>query len=120
MDWLGFEVPRYYPIDADLGDIADGSRLQALLPVALLIVVTIAIAVAVRAHAHRRRTFWCAIADRDVVTEFRRGCVCSCSAFEAPTAIACDRRCTDAAFRHQWPPALPLNMRPLQRGGVVA
>lgn len=119
MDWAGFDMPRYYPIDVDFGDVADGSRLQALLPVALIIVITIGIALAVRAHAYRRRTFWCAIAEREVVTEFRNGHVCSCSAFENATAIECDRRCANAAFRQQWPPVLPIVLRPVRRGGLA-
>jgi hypothetical protein len=119
MDWFGFDMPVYYPIDVGVGESADVSRLQALLPVALVIAIVIVIAVAVQAHARRRRTFWCAIADREVVTEFRRGRVCACSAFESATAITCDRRCTDAAFRQQWPPVLPVVMRPVRRGGVA-
>jgi nucleotide-binding universal stress UspA family protein len=64
-----------------------------------------------------RRGFWCAARRRDVEVEFvERGipgfptsvAVTRCSAFEPPTAIDCQRRCADVAFRRQWEPALPL------------
>ena len=39
--------------------------------------------------------------------------VLSCNRFEPPSAIACQRRCLNAAFRRQWPPALPVGGRPV-------
>jgi hypothetical protein len=39
--------------------------------------------------------------------------VLSCSRFEPPSAIACQRHCLNAAFRRQWPPALPAGGRPV-------
>ena len=67
----------------------------------------------------RRRHFWCATGGERVDVEFEeRGmpgfrtiAVLSCSRFEPPSAIACQRRCLDAAFRRQWPPALPVGGR---------
>jgi nucleotide-binding universal stress UspA family protein len=64
-----------------------------------------------------RRRFWCASSGRDVEVDFvERGipgfptsvAVTGCSAFEPPTAIDCQRRCADVAFRRQWEAALPL------------
>jgi hypothetical protein len=112
MDWFGFDVPpRYYEIDANVTTQTAGLSAGwwlALVPVALLIVL---VAVAV-IRSRRRRSFWCALAEREVVTEWRHGQVYSCTAFETPTAITCARRCTEGAFRRQWPPALPVVMRP--------
>lgn len=66
----------------------------------------------------RHAAFWCALTERDVEVEFAvrgipglgrpRG-VTSCTAFDPPPAVACGRRCLDSAFRHQWPPALPVH-----------
>ena len=70
----------------------------------------------------RRRNFWCATGGERVDVEFEeRGlpgfsttiAVLSCSRFEPPSAIACQRQCLDAAFRRQWPPALPVGGRPV-------
>jgi nucleotide-binding universal stress UspA family protein len=67
-----------------------------------------------------RRQFWCALHRREVEVDFvehglpgfpRSVSVQSCSAFEPATAITCPRRCTDAAFRRQWEPALPVYAR---------
>ena len=64
-----------------------------------------------------RRRFWCAWSRRDVEVEFvERGLpglpwavsVQGCSAFDPPTAVECQRRCVDPAFRRQWEPALPV------------
>ncbi len=65
----------------------------------------------------RRNRFWCALMEQQVEVEFetlrtlgfsRRVGVRSCTAFESPEAVACRRRCLDAQFRRQWPPALPV------------
>jgi nucleotide-binding universal stress UspA family protein len=62
------------------------------------------------------RRFWCAWSEREVEVEFvERGFpglrwavgVKSCTNFEPPSAIECQRRCLDPAYRRQWPPALP-------------
>jgi hypothetical protein len=52
-----------------------------------------------------RRRFWCRVANREVDVEFvSRGeaprflSVKACSAFDPPTAIACDQRCLDPHF----------------------
>jgi hypothetical protein len=65
-----------------------------------------------------RRRFWCRMSQREVEVLFeRRGllrsiaAVRSCSAFEPPTCVACERRCLDARYRRQWEPALPVRMR---------
>jgi nucleotide-binding universal stress UspA family protein len=61
-----------------------------------------------------RRAFWCREQDREVVVEFEMGGlpgfrspveVRSCSAFDPPTDIACERRCLDPAFRDRWQPS---------------
>jgi hypothetical protein len=58
-----------------------------------------------------RRQFWCATAEERVeVAErglpgFRRAiAVLSCSCFDLPSAIGCQRRCLDATFRSQRSP----------------
>lgn len=68
-------------------------------------------------RVRRRQSFWCSQAQRAVEVEFeargvpgirRTAAVLNCSAYESPEAIACARRCRDAAFRRQWEPALPV------------
>jgi len=68
----------------------------------------------------RRRGFRCPLVRREVEVEFeerhvlgfrRSAGVRSCSVFELPTAIECQRRCVDGAFRRQWEPALPVLTR---------
>jgi len=91
------------------------------LALGLLAVLLLLLPLAVpRLFARRRRHFWCATARERVDVEFEaRGlpgfrsaiAVLSCSKFEPPSAIACQRRCLDAAFRRQWPPALPVGGR---------
>ena len=111
MDWFGFEMPLYYDLDGSAArQAAMAAPLEwlALLPAALVV----AVAVALVLRGRRRRSFWCAGVEREVVVEFRHGHVRSCTAFEEPSAIACARRCRDAAFRRQWPPALPVMMEP--------
>ena len=63
-----------------------------------------------------RRQFWCATAEERVEVEFaERGlpgfrraiAVLSCSCFDPPSAIGCQRRCLDPTFRLQRSPALP-------------
>jgi hypothetical protein len=79
--------------------------------VILAVIVLAAVAMWYRLRVVRH-SFWCAAAGRDVEMRVGRGCVQSCSAFEAPTAIACARRCLDRSFRVQWPPAIPVLARP--------
>ena len=68
----------------------------------------------------RCRGFRCPLVRREVEVEFeerhllgfrRSAGVRSCSVFEPPTAIECQRRCVDSAFRRQWEPALPVLTR---------
>jgi hypothetical protein len=69
-----------------------------------------------------RRHFWCSIKEREVEVEFltvprrllgpRIVGVKSCTAFEAPAAVACDRACVDGRFRSQWPDSLRVGTRP--------
>lgn len=68
----------------------------------------------------RRRRFWCAVSRREVEVEFEergfpgfRGAVAvkSCSAFDPPVAVSCQRRCLDATFRRQWEPPLLIYAR---------
>ena len=69
-----------------------------------------------------RRHFWCSIKQREVEVEFetvprrllgtRITGVKSCTAFEEPTAVACDRACLDGRFRSQWPDSLRVGNRP--------
>ena len=68
-------------------------------------------------RATRRRRFWCALSQREVEVEYEdRGlpgfrwsaAVKSCSVFDPATALGCHRRCREAQFRRQWPPALPI------------
>lgn len=65
---------------------------------------------------HSRRV-WCASLECEVSVTFEeRGlpgfrspvAVESCTAFDPPSAVTCQRRCVDAAFRRQWPWALPI------------
>jgi hypothetical protein len=93
------------------------------LALGLLAVLLLLLPLAVpRFFVRRRRHFWCATARERVDVEFEeRGlpgfrnaiAVLSCSRFEPPSAIACQRRCLSAAFRRQWPPALPVGGRPV-------
>jgi hypothetical protein len=69
-----------------------------------------------------RRHFWCSIKEREVEVVFqtvprrllgaRITGVKSCTAFEDPTAVACDRACVDGRFRSQWPDSLRVGTRP--------
>lgn len=107
MDWLSEWDP--YPMSFSGTEIVDppaqGEQFTAwlILAVIALTVVVIWYRMGVFRHA-----FWCATARREVEVHLARGCVRSCSAFENPAAIACDRRCLDRSFRMQWPPALPV------------
>ena len=67
-----------------------------------------------------RRRFPCARSGRDAEVEFVvRGLpglgpvvgVRSRSAWDPPTAVECQRRCLDPAFRRQWEPARPVHGR---------
>lgn len=73
-----------------------------------------------------RAAFWCALQGREVEVEFvTRGIpvlsqpcgMRSCSAFDPATAILCHRRCLDATYRRQWPPALPVYTHEIVRAG---
>ena len=69
-----------------------------------------------------RRHFWCRIKQHEVEVEFetvprrllgtRITGVKVCTAFEEPSAVACDRACVDARFRSQWPDSLRVGDRP--------
>ena len=108
MDWQSDWEPLSY-IEIELVDpAADPGRLADWL---VLIVIALAAVLIWQRHRVRHRSFWCAIAARDVEVRFRRGCVLSCSAFEDPTTIACSRRCLNRSFHEQWPPALPVLTR---------
>ncbi|HEV8584548.1 MAG TPA: hypothetical protein VGT02_06220 [Methylomirabilota bacterium] len=114
MDWFGFDVPLYDAIDPEVVSQAVGppTAWLALLPAFLIIAVIAAVVL----HRRRQRAFSCALVGREVVVDFRRGRVRACTAFEKPTAIACDRRCVDAGFRRRWPTALPVfTGRPTRR-----
>ena len=59
----------------------------------------------------RRRRLWCGVQYREVEVEFEENGppglrqptnVRSCSAFDPPTAVACERWCLDATCRRQW------------------
>ena len=65
----------------------------------------------------RRRAFRCPLMQREVEVEFlerwilgarRSATPVRCSAFEADTALECQRRCADRSFRTQWAYALPV------------
>lgn len=67
--------------------------------------------------AIRSRRVWCALIEREVFVEFEeRGfpglrspvAVWSCTAFDPPPTVACQRRCVESMFRNQWPWALPV------------
>ena len=69
----------------------------------------------------RRRQFYCAQSGREVEVEFEeRGvpgfrcdvAVRSCSVFDPPTAVDCQRRCLNSDYRRQWEPPLPLRRIP--------
>jgi hypothetical protein len=101
--------------------------LADLLVVAQLLSLAFLIGVlGVSHHTHlfgtvfRRRGFRCPVMRREVEVEFlerwRLGVRCSttptrCSAFEAPTALACQRRCVDRSFRQGWEFAVPVTGR---------
>ena len=67
----------------------------------------------------RRRRFWCAGAHRDVEVEFEeRGipgfrkvvAVLTCTAFDAPSDVSCNRRCLDPDHRLKGPIADPAGL----------
>ena len=109
MDWLSEWDPVSYIGIEQSDPSVDSGRLTAWLILALA-----AVAIAVLWYRRRtfRRSFWCATSRREVEVRMRLGQVLCCSAFENPTAIACDRRCLGRGFRTQWPAALPVLMRP--------
>jgi hypothetical protein len=116
MDW--FSTWEFVPdpiayAELEPADSAGGVAL--MIPIVWLVLAAIALAVTVIGQRGRvvRRSFRCAIANREVEARLRSGRVQSCSAFEDPTAITCGRRCVDRSFRMQWPPPLPpVLMRP--------
>jgi hypothetical protein len=113
MDWFSDWEPTGYVEIERVDPPADSGMLIAWLILAVLVVAGF---VAWYRKRVVRRSFWCATAGRGVEVCFRRSGVLSCSAFEESAAIACARRCMDRGFRAQWPPALPVLMRPSSRG----
>jgi hypothetical protein len=109
MDWFTAWEPVGYVEIERVDSPMDSGMLTAWL---ILAVMALAGFIAWYRQRVVRRSFWCATAGRDVEVRFRRACVLSCSAFETPTAVACARRCLDRGFRAQWPPALPVIVRP--------
>jgi hypothetical protein len=104
--------------------LAQGSWTQGLVDAlswGLLIAVLLIVPLVVTfSRALRKRTFWCAQKRRDVeVVMDERGlpglraavAVESCTAFDPPTAVTCQRRCLDADFRRQWDTAVPVAWR---------
>ena len=89
------------------GLIVDG--VASGLVLALLAVLLLLLPLAVpRLIVRCRRKFWCATAQARVEVEFEeRGLpgfrnatgVISCSCFDPPAAITCQRRCLDSTFR---------------------
>ncbi|HUF35573.1 MAG TPA: hypothetical protein VMN37_06460 [Gemmatimonadales bacterium] len=85
--------------------------------IALIILVPLVVIFARMIH---RRRFWCGLSERDVEVEFEESgfpgfswasVVRSCSAFDPPTAVTCERRCVDAGFRRRCAPALSARMK---------
>ena len=109
MDWLSEWEPLPYMGIEQVEPGVESGRLTAWLIFALAAVVIAALWDHQRIFRH---SFWCATSRRDVEVRVRLGQVLSCSAFENPSAIACDRRCLDRGFRTQWPAALPVMTRP--------
>ena len=102
MDWLSEWEPGPYMGIEQVDPAVDAGRLTAWL---VLLIATMVIAALWYRQRVFRHSFWCATAGRDVAVRLRLGQVVSCSAFEDPTMIACDRRCLDRSFRTQWPRA---------------
>ena len=109
MDWLSEWDPGSSMGIEQTDPGVDSGRLTAWLILALAAVI-------IGALWHRQRisrhSFWCATGRREVEVRVRLGRVLTCSAFENPSAVACDRRCADRSFRTQWPAALPVLTRP--------
>lgn len=91
------------------GDLSSPGEL--LLRVALVALLALVPLVIFLPRAVRRRRFWCALKDRAVEVELEENGppglrqaagVRSCTAFEPPTAVVCERRCLDVAFRRPW------------------
>jgi hypothetical protein len=89
--------------------VASGLALSLLGVLLLLLPLAIP-----RLIIRRRRQFWCATAEERVEVEFaERGlpgfrraiAVLSCSCFDPPSAIGCQRRCLDSTFPRQGPSA---------------
>jgi hypothetical protein len=115
MDWVTtVDWPRYVEIEP--GELSERTSdlLARVTWVVLALIVLPAVATWYR-RRNGRRAFWCALAGRDVEVEFAGSSVRSCSAFEDATAVACDRRCVDVAFRSQWDSALPVVSLPSGR-----
>jgi hypothetical protein len=113
MDWFNaWEFAAYSMASAEI-EPAEVAAAGAP-PVVWVLGAAIALAAAALWHRRRvvRRSFWCALAGREVEVRLGPGCVHSCSAFEDATAVTCARRCLDRSFRIQWPPALPLVSQP--------
>jgi hypothetical protein len=111
MDWIEAWPDEAEAVALTQG-IADAIGWEAL--ASLLVLVPLLVFFS---RGARRRRFWCAHERREVEVEFEErglpGLPCAvsvktCSVFDPPTAIGCARRCVDAQFRRQWPPALPI------------
>lgn len=108
MDWLGaFEPVKYVEIEPVTGAATGAVAIARLAWLGFAVLLMMAFLAWSRQRIVRR-SFRCADAGREVEVCFRGASVLSCSAFEDPTAVACGRRCRSAAFRSQWPPALPV------------
>jgi hypothetical protein len=112
-DVLGWSAAEVEVVEAAVQDLTTVFFLTGLGVLLLL-------ALAGRFSPVARRHFWCALAERDVEVEFqtrgllpfpRLAVVRRCSAFDPPTAVACDQRCLDPGFRRQWAPPLPVAER---------
>ena len=102
MDWLSEWEPGPYMGIEHVDPAVDAGGLTAWL---VLLIAALVIAALWYRQRVFRRSFWCETAGRDVAVRLRLGQVLSCSAFEDPAAITCDRRCVDRSFRTQWPRA---------------
>ena len=100
---------------------------QIFMVAQLLSLLLVAVLLASACHAYlggtvqRRRGFRCPLMRREVEVEFlerwilgvrRSATPVRCSAFEEDTALECQRRCSNRAFRTQWDFALPVAGHP--------
>ena len=116
MDWMaGWPEVAAWPekavLTASIQGIADQLGWGVLISLLFLLPLVVLFS-----RAIRRRRFRCAQAAREVEVEFEeRGLlgfghaisVRSCSAFDPPAAVECQRRCLDSEFRRRWVAAAP-------------